>query len=831
MPTLDGLSAIARRRDRRGCQGAGVMCFVGWTLPAGLVTELRTMFALHTLTLRRAVLLATAAAALAALPAFAQKGSQFRMMQDDFPFQAACIGVNVPTNNVAYKGYAIRVGNDATVLWDTDTLRLVAGWTGGFVDTRGVVFDGDHGKHPQMIGDQKFAVGFGPGVAGASGSYADTRPEPYGPIDKSVAHWQGLHVSGMNVLLNYTVNGNTLVSEQPGSVPAEGGVAFTRTIKVEPPSSGFLFFKSRKTTAPFSVALADVSGNVQSSADRIVATADGKATVIAAADLPKGVSLAAENGRVSLKFAKGAKGGTLKVAIWNGAESAVANLAGLAAKAPALADFAKGGPRRWTETVKLQGKLNTSATPDGAYATDSITAPEDNPWKRRVRFGGMDFFADGKRAALCTHDGDIWIVSGIDEKLANLEWSRFASGLYEPLGLQIVDGQIYVSGREGITRFADLNNDGEADYYEAFNHDIMSTRGFHEFVFDLQRDAAGNFYYAKANPVNAGGGGFGNEKASRGNGQVCSHAGCLFKVSPDGKKFEVVGRGFRAPNGIGVRADGQITTGDNEGTWVPSSPINWLDGKTFHGVINKLTPKEVADAYAPPIMWLSHADYCNSNGGQTWVPNDKWGPFQGELLYESYGKSSLYLVMRQDISNGRQQAAAVKFPLKFTSSVMRARWHPVDGQLYIAGLSEWQSNAAKITGFDRVRYTGKPVYSVRAVKVVKDGVQVSFTQPLDKASAEDVQNWSGKRWNYIRSENYGSPEVNIADPKKKGREAIDITAAKLSDDGKTVTLKIADLKLANQQSLKWDLKAKDGTPVAQDIQHTIHEIPSGNALN
>jgi hypothetical protein len=34
-----------------------------------------------------------------------------------------------------------------------------------------------------------------------------------------------------------------------------------------------------------------------------------------------------------------------------------------------------------------------------------------------VRFGGFDFFSDGKRAAFCTHDGDIWIVSGIDEKL------------------------------------------------------------------------------------------------------------------------------------------------------------------------------------------------------------------------------------------------------------------------------------------------------------------------------------------------------------------------------------------------------------------------------
>jgi len=790
---------------------------------------------LITPTCRQFVRTLTVAAALAAIPAVAQKGANYRMMQDDFPFQAACIGVNVPTNNVAYKGYAIRVGNDAAVLWDTDTLRLVAGWTGGFVDTHGVVFDGSHGKHPQMIGEQKFAVGFGPGVAGANGSFADTRPEPYGPIDKAVAHWKGIHVSGMNVLLNYTVNGDTLISEQPGSVAQDGQVAFTRTIRIEPPKTGFLF-KSRKVTGDFSLALAEVEGATKAISNQngmaVASLKSGdRVTLVTATSLPKGAQLAVDGYRVVLSVPKGTKAGTAKIAIWSGSEADSAKIAALAAKIPDQADFSQGGPRRWAETVKLQGKLNTSATPDGAYVTDSITAPEDNPWKRRVRFGGMDIFPDGKRAALCTHDGDIWIVSGLDDSLANLEWSRFASGLYEPLGLQIVDGQIYVSGREGITRFSDFNNDGEADYYEAFNQDIMSTRGFHEFVFDLQRDAAGNFYYAKANPVNGGGRGFGDEKASRGNGTVCSHAGCLFKVSPDGKRFEVVARGFRAPNGIGVRADGQITTGDNEGTWVPTSPINWVDGKTFHGVINNLTPKAAADAYAPPIMWLSHADYCNSNGGQTWVPNDKWGPFQGEMLYESYGKSSLFLVMRQDIANGRQQAAAVKFPLKFTSSVMRARWHPTDGQLYIAGLSEWQSNAARITGFDRVRYTGKPVYSVRSVKVVKDGVQLSFTQPLDKGSAEDVQNWSGKRWNYIRSENYGSPEVWVSNKDKKGRENIEITAAKLSDDGKTVTLKIADLKLANNQSLKWDLKAKDGTSIAQDIQHTIHEIPSANPLN
>jgi hypothetical protein len=441
-----------------------------------------------------------------------------------------------------------------------------------------------------------------------------------------------------------------------------------------------------------------------------------------------------------------------------------------------------------------------------------------------VRFGGMDFFSDGKRAALCTHDGDIWIVSGIDDKLEKLEWRRFASGQYETLGLAIVDDAIYTSGRDQITRYHDLNKDGEADYYENFNNQIMSTRGFHEFVFDLLADKKGNFYFAKANPVNAGGGGFGNQKASLGNGTVCSHSGCLFKVSKDGKKFEVLARGFRAPNGIGVSADGQVTTSDNEGTWVPTTPINWI-GKPgqFCGVSNNLISAEAASQWIPPLCWLAKS-YDNSGGGQIWVTSDKWGPYKGELLHESYGQSSLFLVMKEAIG-GRMQGGVVKIPLKFTSSVMRAKFHKQDGQLYIAGLSEWQSNAGKITGFDRVRFTGKSVYSVRGLKVIKGGVELTFTQPLDRAAASDAQNFSGKRWNYERAEHYGSPEFSVEDPKKKGRDALNITGTRLSPDGRTLTVEIADLKPVMQQTIKFNVKAADGTVIAQEVMHTIHQVP------
>src|SRR5439155_484373 len=82
----------------------------------------------------------------------------------------------------------------------------------------------------------------------------------------------------------------------------------------------------------------------------------------------------------------------------------------------------------------------------------------------------------------------------------------------------------------------------------------------------------------------------------------------------------------------------------------------------------------------------------------------------------SYGKCALYLIMKQEVGD-LMQGGAVKFPVRFSSSAMRPRFNPRDGQLYIAGLQGWQTEAARITGLDRVRYTGKPVYMARDLKV------------------------------------------------------------------------------------------------------------------
>ena len=160
-----------------------------------------------------------------------------------------------------------------------------------------------------------------------------------------------------------------------------------------------------------------------------------------------------------------------------------------------LSQFIKGGPTRWPHPVMTEGKQSDK---NDAYVVDEITMPAVNPWNSWMRLSGFDFFKDGRRAAVSTWHGDVWIVDGLDGKLGKLSWKRIASGLFQPLGVRVIDETIYLSCRDQICILRDLNGDGETDYYESLNSDHQVTEHFHEFAMGLQTDDDGNFYYAKS---------------------------------------------------------------------------------------------------------------------------------------------------------------------------------------------------------------------------------------------------------------------------------------------------------------------------------------------
>ncbi len=749
------------------------------------------------------------------------------VLQSDFPYQFAAVGAKWPGDNIANKGMAIALGNDAYVCFDTDLLRMSAGWTGGYISETGVTFNGSHGGHPMVAGDQKFGNQVLPGWADSEGGFEDRRTEPFGPVSREQAQWKGHYVFGTNVVLRYTVHGSE-VYEWPASSVRKGQVRFERTFRVG------------ATGDSLKLLVCEVEGGKATAERDKVVVEGGKGTVtrVGLVGSHDSVMLQAEGGRVMAMVAPAETNRLFKVTLWNGEKANAAVYDGMIEVKPFLPEgFDKGGPGRWKETVETQGRLNTSATPDGAYVTDALLPPFENPWGRRMRIGGFDFFPDGKRAALSTWDGDVWVVSGIDETLKKLTWKRFASGGFETLGLKIVDEMIYTSGRDQITRYHDLNGDGEADFYESFNNEITSSRGFHEFVFDLHTDNDGNFYFAKAAPVRGGGRGFGG---GGGNGEISAHAGTVLRVPKDGSKLEVYATGFRAPNGIGVSPNGQVTTGDNEGTYVPACPVNWVEPGSYHGVVDTAHRVPVPER-TPPLVWLSKDKFDNSGGGQIWVTSQKWGPYEGQLLHMSYGKCTLNVVFTDEVG-GVMQGAALQLPLRFTSSAMRARFNPVDGQLYVAGLRGWQTTAVNPGGLDRVRYTGKELYSITKVAVDKDGIHLSFSQPLDEEEGADPESFSIERWNYatrfgtdkvvdgtlVRGEfktaNYGGHDVHVDDPSKVGREEVGIVAANLSKDRKSVTLVLTENKPADQVYLRCNVSAKDGEIIKQDVLMTIHKI-------
>ena len=470
---------------------------------------------------------------------------------------------------------------------------------------------------------------------------------------------------------------------------------------------------------------------------------------------------------------------------------------------------------RWGASIVTQGALGDAS---GPFAVDTITIPFENRFGSRMRTGAFDFFRDG-RAAVSTWNGDVWIVSGIDDKLDRLHWQRFATGLFDPLGLRIVDDVIYVHGRNGLTRLHDLDGNGEADFYECFSNDEVITHAFHEFAFDLQTDAEGNFYFSKGAPVNPGGRGFMT---------IAPHHGTIMKVSKDGSRLEVIASGLRAPNGIGVSPTGIVTSGDNEGTFMPRCRLNWIERPGFYGGVKDTAHRSpVPDEPDLPLCWFP-MEVDNSSGGQVWVTGSGWKDLEGRLLHFSYGTCSTYLVLTERV-DGRIQGGVVRLPANYSSSCMRGRFGP-DGQLYVVGLQGWQTSAAREGGFHRVRRTQQPLGLPIALRTCDKGVYLTFAEELDPETASDPDSFGVEIWNYLYSPNYGSPEISVLHPERKveqgkpNRDALKVTGAKLSPDGKTVFLAIEGMQPVHQMKITWNVDTKAGATLKGELHNTIHAL-------
>ncbi len=745
-------------------------------------------------------------------------------------FSGTVRGPKPGNNAIAMRGIVVTMGEkrDAYMCYDMDLMRVSLGWKGEFLEFGNTLTQIAWPPPPQVKGTQVFATKSMPGWADAKGAFGDPRFNEQGPLPKNRAHYKGLYVNGRDVVLKYSV-GDVDVLEHPGFEQTEGYDVFTRTVQFS------------KTVRNQSLNLLAVEKpKIERKGTSLIVTDEAtKRKHLLIVDGAVGIEWQTTNGAVTVKLGKAVGNRPVRIAIATmkieGTETALV-WPKLKPTRFDLGQLIKGGAAQWTESIVTKG---VRAENKDAYVVDTITEPVNNPYNAKTFFGGFDFFSDG-RAAICTFHGDVWVVTGISDTMANLEWKRYATGLFQPLGLKVVKDVVYVLGRDQITRLRDLNKDGEADFYENFNNDTVVTANYHEYCLDLHTDSKGNFYYAKGSPWEPE--------------VVSPHQGCMIKVSKDGSKLEVIATGLRAPNGMTVGPNDEITVSDNQGHWMPSSKLNWVKAGGFYGMVpaaqkelkftrggtnfmanpsihqvrtnlgfkawDKVAP--MPEGYDQPVVWLP-MNMDNSSGGQVWVTSDKWGPLKDRLLFMSYGKCTLFEVMFNDVGTTKQ-GAMVQLPLKFNSGIMRGRFNPKDGQLYLCGLKGWQSSATRDGGFYRVRYTGKAAQLPVAFKATTEGLAVTFSQPLDAKSANDAENYGVERWNYRWTGGYGSPEYSVSNPADSKHDKLEITGAKLQADGKTVVLAIKDMKPADQIKLKFNLDGADGSTVAQEIYATAGKL-------
>ena len=215
-----------------------------------------------------------------------------------------------------------------------------------------------------------------------------------------------------------------------------------------------------------------------------------------------------------------------------------------------------------------------------------------------------------------------------------------------------------------------------------------------------------------------------------------------------------------------------------------------------------------------PLVWITN-DMDRSPGEIVRIPAGNWGRLGGMLLNLSYGMGRIFLVPYENV-NGQLQGGVVQLPLPdFGTGIMRGRFHPGTGDLYVCGLVGWASNQQQDGGLYRVHYNQKSCYLPVRLHAARGLMDLEFSDVLQPESIQ-ATNFAVKIWGLRRSADYGSPHLN--------EHPLKVVRATLAKDGKTVRLEVPKLQATWGMEIRCEFRGADGSEVRRVIHNTIHEL-------
>lgn len=455
--------------------------------------------------------------------------------------------------------------------------------------------------------------------------------------------------------------------------------------------------------------------------------------------------------------------------------------------------------KHWADTITTGIE---PGEPQGSYAVDHLRIPYPNPWERRIRPYSIDFFPNGD-AVIVTYDGDVYRLSGLGSHDESVKWTKIAAGFHEPNCIRIRGEAIYIFSRMGIIRLVDHNGDGETDFYEMFCNRFTQSADTRDFPMSLVPWKEGGWI------INKGG------------QQVTAHSphsGRVLHVSADGKKVEYWAYGLR--NGFlnSIPEKALIVASDQQGNWVPTTPFHIIRRGSFLGY----QPGGPFDEtkIQPPALWLPHR-VAQSGIDPLWGSDPRLGAFYKSILYIEYKRPSLIKIFIPEADEEIIQTAGVPTGLDFEVPLLKGAINPVDGLPYMVGFQIWDSYAPRLEGLCRLRVIKQTDDLPAFARLFKEGLLLTFAEPLEPAKAIDPANYQATSWEYLRRPEYGSAQY-----KADGTPGVDsrfIHSVLLSRDRKSVFVAIDKMTRTEQLELQYYLFG-GWAPV----YFTAHEMPKAD---
>ena len=382
--------------------------------------------------------------------------------------------------------------------------------------------------------------------------------------------------------------------------------------------------------------------------------------------------------------------------------------------------------------------------------------------------GGIDRLSSGELVIATWNDGqgEVSIVQGLLDEGRRTTVRTFAQGMSYPLGIQVVDDEIFVLQRQELTQLIDNDGTGGADEFRVVGNDWHLSTDYQELSFGLEYHA-GWFYAGLGVPLDTGGAILMEEVPERGS---------VVRIGFDGSVVPVV-HGLHIPNGIEVNRDSLVVISDHRNPWFSDSRLLFWQNRGQ----DEPLPADAGPArpMAMQPIWLPPGPEAPTQPFR--IPG---GPYEGDWLFGDLNNHTLKRIS-VDVVNGAVQGAVFMFSDRMPFSV--GRFLQVDDEnALIGGMSfdkVWLNVDHGDSPLSLLAFGEDPAFEMKTIRAEPEGFSISFTQPLDPEALDNDHLVKLYSW------------PNSANVRRRSREmeAIEVTSVELDEEGTTLRIRVAEM--------------------------------------